>query len=78
MAGLENLDSLILAHNIITTVPGNVFSHLTLLNSLELEGNKIINIDKDAFKGLEGFYRDNLTTTTKNCEDKSLKKFLST
>lgn len=61
----------------ITTVPGNVFSHLTLLNSLELEGNKIINIDKDAFKGLEGFYRENLTTTTKQFgSNKSLKKIL--
>jgi len=38
----------------ITTVPANVFSHLTQLNSLELEGNKISTIDKDAFKGLEG------------------------
>lgn len=45
---------MILAHNMITTVPANVFSHLTLLNSLELEGNKISVIDKDAFKGLEG------------------------
>jgi len=35
-------------------VPANVFSHLALLNSLELEGNKISVIDKDAFKGLEG------------------------
>lgn len=52
--GLENLDSLILAHNMITEVPANVFSHLGLLNSLELEGNKIYTIDKDAFKGLEG------------------------
>lgn len=53
-AGLQSLDSLILAHNMITTVPANVFSHLTQLNSLELEGNKISAIDKDAFKGLEG------------------------
>ncbi|KAH8394768.1 hypothetical protein KR222_005158 [Zaprionus bogoriensis] len=52
-AGLQNLDSLILAHNMITSVPANVFSHLALLNSLELEGNKISVIDKDAFKGLE-------------------------
>lgn len=59
--GLQNLDSLILAHNMIISVPANVFSHLNLLNSLELEGNKIINIDKDAFKGLEGFYRENFT-----------------
>lgn len=40
----------------ITSVPANVFSQLNLLNSLELEGNKIVDIDKDAFKGLEGFY----------------------
>lgn len=54
---MESLDSLILAHNVITTVPANVFSHLSILNSLELEGNKIEIIDKDAFKGLEGrFY----------------------
>lgn len=51
---MESLDSLILAHNMITTVPANVFSHLSILNSLELEGNKIEIIDKDAFKGLEG------------------------
>lgn len=52
--GLKNLDSLILAHNQLTKVPANVFSHLTLLNSLELEGNQISYVDKDAFAGLEG------------------------
>lgn len=51
---MESLDSLILAHNMITSVPANVFSHLSILNSLELEGNKIEIIDKDGFKGLEG------------------------
>lgn len=48
------MDSLILAHNQLTEVPANVFRHLTLLNSLELEGNSISYIDKDAFAGLEG------------------------
>lgn len=52
--GLRNLDSLILAHNQLSEVPANVFRHLTLLNSLELEGNQISVIDKDAFAGLEG------------------------
>lgn len=52
--GLKNLDSLILAHNQLSKVPENVFSHLTLLNSLELEGNQITYVDKDAFAGLEG------------------------
>lgn len=54
MAGLSNLDALILAHNQLTEVPARVFSHLILLNSLELEGNSISYIDKDAFEGLEG------------------------
>ena len=53
-SGLRNLDSLILAHNKLTKVPANVFSHLTLLNSLELEGNNIAYIDVNAFAGLEG------------------------
>lgn len=52
--GLKSLDSLILAHNQLTEVPARVFSHLTLLNSLELEGNQITIIDPDAFSGLEG------------------------
>lgn len=52
--GLKNLDSLILAHNQLSKVPANVFSHLPLLNSLELEGNQITYVDKDAFAGLEG------------------------
>lgn len=43
-----------LAHNQLSKVPANVFSHLTLLNSLELEGNQINYVDKDAFAGLEG------------------------
>lgn len=51
---MKNLDSLILAHNQLTKVPAQVFSHLTVLNSLELEGNQITYIDKDAFFGLEG------------------------
>lgn len=50
------MDSLILAHNKLTKVPANVFSHLTMLNSLELEGNNIAYIDEDAFSGLEGSY----------------------
>lgn len=57
--GLRNLDSLILAHNKLTKVPANVFSHLTLLNSLELEGNNIAYIDENAFAGLEGGCRAN-------------------
>lgn len=51
---MRNLDSLGLAHNKLRTVPSRVFSHLTLLNSLELDGNNIDTIDKEAFAGLEG------------------------
>lgn len=43
-----------MAHNQLSKVPANVFSHLTQLNSLELEGNQITYVDKDAFAGLEG------------------------
>lgn len=53
-SGLKNLDSLGLAHNKLKEVPAKVFSHLTLLNSLELEGNNIVYIDPEAFSGLEG------------------------
>lgn len=51
---MESLDSLGLAHNKLTAVPAKVFSHLRLLNSLELEGNNIVYIDPEAFSGLEG------------------------
>lgn len=53
-AGLHNLDSLGLAHNKLRKVPSRVFSHLALLNSLELEGNLIDTIDPEAFVGLDG------------------------
>lgn len=53
-AGLHNLDSLGLAHNKLRKVPSRVFSHLTLLNSLELDGNNIDTIDPEAFVGLDG------------------------
>lgn len=52
--GLKSLDSLVLAHNQIREVPARVFSHLTQLMSLELEGNQITHVDPDAFIGLEG------------------------
>ena len=55
-AGLDTLDSLILGHNYLKEVPARVFSHLTLLNSLELDGNHITYIDPEAFLGLEGLY----------------------
>ncbi|XP_031781041.1 leucine-rich repeats and immunoglobulin-like domains protein 2 isoform X4 [Nasonia vitripennis] len=51
--GLKHLDSLGLAHNQLNEIPARAFSHLTLLNSLELEGNQIIRVDPDAFIGLE-------------------------
>jgi Leucine-rich repeat (LRR) protein len=51
-AGLRNLDSLGLAHNKLRQVPSRVFSHLTLLNSLELDGNNIDTIDPEAFAGI--------------------------
>jgi len=57
-AGLDSLDSLILGHNHLKEVPARVFSHLTLLNSLELDGNHITYIDPDAFLGLEGLYNE--------------------
>lgn len=52
--GLKGLDSLVLAHNQLREVPARVFSHLTQLNSLELDGNQITHVDPDAFIGLEG------------------------
>jgi len=55
-AGLDGLDSLILGHNQLMEVPARVFSQLTLLNSLELDGNHITYIDPEAFLGLEGLY----------------------
>lgn len=58
VSGLRGLDSLILAHNKLTKVPANVFSHLPFLNSLELEGNNIAYIDENAFAGLEGESRE--------------------
>lgn len=48
------MDTLNLQHNRLNTVPARVFSHLKLLNSLELENNQIRNVDPDAFAGLEG------------------------
>ena len=45
-----------LAHNQIKSVPLRVFEHITLLNSLELEGNHIHHIHSEAFTGLEGNY----------------------
>lgn len=48
------MDSLGLAHNKLREVPSRVFSHLTFLNSLELDGNNIDTIDTEAFAGLEG------------------------
>lgn len=43
-----------LEHNRIETIQDNVFSDLTLLNSLNVEHNKIVNISNKAFAGLEG------------------------
>lgn len=45
---------LILAHNQLKYIPGKVFSNLTLLNSLEIDGNHMTHIDPEAFVGLEG------------------------
>ncbi|KAJ8981992.1 hypothetical protein NQ317_013644 [Molorchus minor] len=56
--GLRNLDSLGLAHNRLTNVPPRVFSHLSLLNSLELDGNNIEEVDSEAFAGLEGEHKE--------------------
>lgn len=52
---------LVLAHNQLKYVPGKVFSHMSSLNSLELDGNKISRLANDAFFGLEGEER---TTST--------------
>lgn len=56
--GLNNLESLVLSHNSLREVPSRVFSHLTQLNSLELDGNAISHVDPDAFIGLEGKFLD--------------------
>lgn len=61
LSGLKALDSLILAHNHLREVPASVFSHLTQLNSLELDGNQITHVDANAFIGLEGKRSYNLT-----------------
>lgn len=45
---------LILAHNQLKFVPAKVFSQMTVLNSLELDGNHIAQLDDEAFFGLEG------------------------
>lgn len=75
-SGLRNLDSLGLAHNHLKEIPSRVFSHLTFLNSLELEGNTITNIDPEAFYGLEGkktiFVK--MCLFLKHCDTKSSKK----
>lgn len=60
LSGLKALDSLGLAHNHLREVPGRVFSHLTQLNSLELDGNQITHVDPNAFIGLEGNCNYNL------------------
>lgn len=51
---MKNLDSLGLAHNKLKEVPARVFSHLPVLNSLELDGNAITFVDPEAFSGVEG------------------------
>lgn len=56
--GLKNLDMLILAHNQMKYVPARVFANLSVLNSLELDGNHIIAVDDEAFYGLEGKQED--------------------
>ncbi len=48
---------LILAHNHLKYLPRRVFSNMTLLNSLEIDGNHITHIDVEAFVGLEGTFK---------------------
>jgi Leucine-rich repeat (LRR) protein len=71
-AGLRNLDSLGLAHNKLRQVPSRVFSHLTLLNSLELDGNNIDTIDPEAFAGLEGEILHKKKNKTNSAENETI------
>lgn len=64
--GLTSLDSLGLAHNKLKHVPARVFSHLSQLNSLEMEGNNIVSIDPKAFFGLEGKLYDKKSFLSKD------------
>jgi hypothetical protein len=66
-AGLKGLDSLVLGHNRLKEVPARAFSHLTYLNSLELDGNQITHIHPEAFFGLEGWYNQLLVLAAQSC-----------
>ena len=54
MTGLSNLDSLKLGRNQISELGGFVFRSLPRMSSLDLENNRIRQIDDKAFTGLEG------------------------
>ena len=51
---MEKLDTLIINHNLFSTIEVGNFEGLPRLTSLELNYNKISHIDSGAFRGLEG------------------------
>ena len=52
--GLENLDQLVLNHNLIEELKAGMFTGLPKLNDLKLTYNHIHRIDDKAFEGLAG------------------------
>ena len=52
--GLDNLDQLVLNHNLIEELKAGMFTGLPKLNDLKLTYNHIHRIDDRAFEGLEG------------------------
>lgn len=54
MQGSDKFDFLNLARNSLKKLQANVFYDLRTLNSLDLDSNKIIVIDDEAFDGIQG------------------------
>ncbi len=54
MLGLDNLDHLILNHNLIEHMGENFFIGMPKLSTLYVDHNKVKTIHQKAFTGLEG------------------------
>ena len=54
ISAVHSLDVLNLAVNSLEELKANSFSNFKALNSLDLDGNRISNIDENAFNGIEG------------------------